>query len=116
MRIMNLTIRAAATERRLLRLTGVMSSVNLLFLSGLTFLFLSHDRIDEFTFGIPPFVIALLTLPLLSIALTFAAMVLVVKYWKSSATRVGVYFVALILTSLLFLVELNYWNLVGFRF
>lgn len=116
MRIMNLKIRAAATERRLLRLTGVMSSVNLLFLSGLTFLFLSHDRIDEFTFGIPPFVIALLTLPLLSIALTFAAMVLVVKYWKSSATRVGVYFVALILTSLLFLVELNYWNLVGFRF
>ena len=66
LRLMNFKIGDAAIERRLVRLTGVMSSVSLLFLSGLTFLFLSHDRIDEFTFGVPPFVVALLTLPLLA--------------------------------------------------
>ncbi len=100
------------------RLAGVVSLLNLVFLAGLTLLFLTFDRIDEFTFGIPPLIVGWLCLPMAGATLTVGLLVAEIKVCisKTYSFSSRVYFTLVTLTSVGFLLFLNHWNLLGFHF
>jgi len=94
----------------------VASTLNLAFLLGVI-LTLSFVQ-DEFLYGVPRVVVALLILPLATTALTaclvaFAVMAWKHKYWGLAAR---VHYSLVALAALAFLWFLNHWNLLGFRF
>ena len=97
-------------------LTGSVSGLDLLFVAGLVFLLMSNPASLEFS--VPPMLIALLTLALISSVLTVGVVLsLVLVWWRhfwNSWQRIHYTLVAL--AALAFVGELAYWNLLGFRF
>jgi hypothetical protein len=69
-------------------------------------------------YGVPPAVLALLAVPLLSAGLTAILAVCVFLGWRNgSGTRLRRAYLSLIaLTSVGFLLFLDFWNLLGFRY
>ncbi|HET8841702.1 MAG TPA: serine hydrolase domain-containing protein [Ktedonobacteraceae bacterium] len=97
-------------------LTGTVSGLDLLFVAGLAFLLASNPASLEFS--VPPMLLALLTLALISAVLTVGVVLsLVLVWWRhfwNSWQRIHYTLVAL--AALAFIGELAYWNLLGFRF
>lgn len=93
---------------------GVMSGLNLFFITGTGILLKNIDP-WQFAYGVPPRLTLLLGIPLVTVALSLLFVVLlltqpVLQGWAVGATAV---FVATLIAFPLFL---NYWNLLGYRF
>lgn len=96
---------------------ALLGLLNMVFLAGMGVALLQMDP-WQFAYGPPPMVIALLVLPLITLALTLAVVGLMAAAWrsgdwgwvaKSYATLVSI-------TALGFPIFLNFWNLLGFRY
>jgi hypothetical protein len=73
--------------------------------------------LDELIFATPKGLYAVLTLPLIALALTAVAVFLVVKVWREGYwTRASrLFHTAGVVSAVAFLWFLNYWNLLGYR-
>jgi len=98
------------------RLAGLISALNLVFLLGMSFALVQLK--GEFFLGVPPVVIALLCIPLLTTLLTVALPIYTVLAWKNAYWSViGRWHYSLItLAALVYIPFLLYWNLLGFQF
>ena len=105
--------RLAGSARLLAGLIGVL---NLVFIIGVALTL--QIKAYEFVYGVPPFFIALLCIPLATTILTVALIVLTVLAWKNVYGSVmrRAYYSFITLAALGFIGFLNYWNLLGFRF
>ena len=108
---------SAPRAARLARLlAGFISALNLVFLVGLN---LAAVRMgQEFVYGMPPLVIALLCIPLLTTLLTALLPIWTVFAWKDKYwSLVGrLHYSLITLAALAYIPFLSYWNLLGFRF
>ncbi|GHO99587.1 hypothetical protein KSF_096350 [Reticulibacter mediterranei] len=97
-------------------LAGIVSVLDLLFVAGLAFLLLSNPQSLEFS--VPPMLIALLTLALISSVLTVGVVLSLLLVWWRHFWRPGqrIHYTLVALAALAFVGELAYWNLLGFRF
>jgi CubicO group peptidase (beta-lactamase class C family) len=97
-------------------LAGIVSGLDLLFIAGLAFILVSNPASLEFS--VPPMLIALLTLALISSVLTVGVVLsLVLVWWKHFWTPgQRIHYTLVALAALAFVGELAYWNLLGFRF
>ena len=98
-------------------LTSVTAALNLLFVAGILWLVASVNYWEFFT-GIPAFVVALLCLPIAATVLTLGMPIVALLAWKDKRWSVPSRLLYLLTTlaSGVFLILLNYWNLLGFRF
>ena len=98
-------------------LAGLTSGLNLMFLIGLALALFLIDQ-WEFTYGMPPVVIALLFIPLLTAILTVGLLVFAVLAWTDNYWSVlgRLHYSLVALAALVFIWFVNYWNLLGFRF
>jgi CubicO group peptidase (beta-lactamase class C family) len=93
------------------------SKLNMAFVIGMA-LFIVTLHVEQLGYGAPPFLIALLTLPLLSCVSTTTLIILTARQWflgqgsffERMAYGLGMAAVAL------FIALLHYWNLLGYRF
>lgn len=110
--------RVKGLTRAARRTAGAVSLLNLLFMIGFGLFFLTFDRMNEFTFGVPRRLILLLCLPLVSCVLTIWMVIYNVKVWKGKMGRAAgrLHYLVLALASIFFLTFLHAWNLLGFRF
>ena len=90
--------------------------LNTIFLAG--FLYYLTTRPDAFIYGVPPAVIVLLILPLAAAALTISSLWVAAGAWSHRCwTLAGrLHYSLVVLSLLLFIPFLHYWNLLGFRF
>ena len=107
---------AARLARPARLLAGLISALNLVFLIGLA-LALASDPLG-IRYGVPPIVIVLLCIPLLTTALTIGLPILTALVWKNRCGSVAwrLYYSLVTVAALAFIWFLNYWNLLGFRF
>jgi hypothetical protein len=98
-------------------LGGLVSGLNLMFLAGLA-LALSKFDLWEFVHGVPPVVVALLCIPLLTTGLTVGLPIWAVLAWKNRywSPIARLHYSLIALTALLFIPFLLHWNLLGFHF
>lgn len=98
-------------------LGGLIGGVNLLFILGML-LVITQVNYWEFFFGMPPFMIALLYLPILSAGLTTGFPIVTLLAWRDKSwSAVGrLHSLLIMLAAGVFIFLLNYWNLLGFRF
>lgn len=103
--------------RRSRFLIGSVGALNLIFLIGLTVALLGVDQM-EFAYGLPPFIFALLSIPLVTTGLTIGLFYNTVLDWKDGVGSVPerAYNTLVLLTALAFIPFLEYWNLLGFRY
>jgi hypothetical protein len=97
---------------------GVTAVLYWIFFLMLTFgltLFAGEAVLDSLT--IPPPMIALLTLPLIAIALTVGGVILTVLVWTCRywTTFGRIHYTVVVGAALTFIIWLSYWNLIGFR-
>ncbi|MBV9228385.1 MAG: serine hydrolase [Chloroflexi bacterium] len=97
-------------------LAGIVSGLDILFVAGLAFLLVSNPL--SLAFSVPPMLIALLTLALISSVLTVGVVLSLMLVWGrhfwNSWQRIHYTLVAV--AALAFVGELAYWNLLGYRF
>ena len=103
--------------RRATWLAGAACAFDIAFTAGLGLYLLTLNPYD-FGYGPPPFFVALLVLPLIGAVLTLplpvlAALAWTRRYWGPCGR---IHFTLVTFAALLFMVLLNYWNLLGFRF
>ena len=103
--------------RRARFLAGLVCGLELTFVAGLG-LYILRINPYEIGYGPPPALVALLVLPLLGAALViplpvFAAVAWYRGYWGLSGR---IHYTLTTVAALLFLLLLDYWNLLGFRF
>ncbi|EGJ35250.1 MULTISPECIES: hypothetical protein [Moorena] len=114
----NQSLSLVSRHTRLVELIiGLISILNLCFFSGMG---IAISIIDfwEFFFGIPPVMIALLYLPIVTTGLTTVVSIIGLLAWRDknwSWIRRGYYCLSM-LAAWLFIWLLNYWNLLGFKF
>jgi CubicO group peptidase (beta-lactamase class C family) len=104
--------RAARWARRNL---GLLGGLNLAFIVGFASIFAAG--LDDLVFALPKGLYAVLTLPLVGLALTALAVVLVVRAWRQSFFTRGsrVLHTAGVVAAIAFVWFLNFWNLLGYR-
>jgi CubicO group peptidase (beta-lactamase class C family) len=104
--------RAARWARRNL---GVLGALNLAFVVGFVASFAAGR--DDIIFALPKGIYAVLTLPLIGLALTALAAVLAVRAWRESYWTRGSRLLhgAGVVAAIAFMWFLNYWNLLGYR-
>ena len=97
-------------------IAGLASALNLVFLVGLA---LAVFKIDqwEFVYGVPPVLIALLVIPLVTTILTVGLPILAAVTWESEYWSVisRLYYSLITLSALAFIPFLHCWNLLGFK-
>jgi len=96
-------------------IAGVMSMLLVLFVLGMATVLSDQMNI---MFGVPPLVKILLVLPLISVVIAIAALIVTVLAWKkkywSWCSRL--HYTLVVLAALAFIWFLNYWNLLGYHF
>jgi CubicO group peptidase (beta-lactamase class C family) len=104
--------RAARWARRNL---GLLGALDLTFVVGFVSIFAAN--VDDLVFALPKGLYAVLTLPLIGLALTVLGAVLVVRVWRESFWTRGsrVLHTAGVVAAIAFVLFLNYWNLLGYR-
>jgi CubicO group peptidase (beta-lactamase class C family) len=103
--------RAARWARRNL---GLLGALNLAFAGGFVLIFAAD--MDDLVFALPKGLYAVLTLPLIGLALTVLAAVLAVRVWRESFwTRRSRLLHTAGVAAIAFVWFLNYWNLLGYR-
>jgi hypothetical protein len=104
--------RAARWARRNL---GVLGALNLAFVVGFVTIFATN--LDDLVFALPKGLYAVLTLPLIGLALTALAAVLAVRVWRERYWTRGsrVLHTAVVVAAIAFVWFLSYWNLLGYR-
>jgi len=114
MRMLPSSAPIAARQARLL--DGFISAMNVVFLVGLNLAVVQMGQ--EFVYGMPPLVIALLCIPLLTTLLTVLLPIWTVFAWKDKYwSLVGrLHYSLITLAALAYIPFLSYWNLLGFRF
>lgn len=105
--------RKARQARWILAATGV-ADITFLVLAGIAL----ATGLDEMIFGFPPLFSVALAFPLLSIVLTLAAVVYAGIVWKERFWSLGgrIVYSLTVLFAVIFLLILNYWNLIGYNF
>ncbi|HZR38978.1 MAG TPA: hypothetical protein VFB12_02595 [Ktedonobacteraceae bacterium] len=103
-------------SRLLHMLAGIVSGLDILFVAGLAFLLASNPQSLEFS--VPPMLIVLLTLALISSVLAVGVVLSLVPVWWRHFWTPGqrIHYTLVVLAALAFVGELAYWNLLGFRF
>jgi CubicO group peptidase (beta-lactamase class C family) len=110
--------RAAAGGLRWARLLLTLAGMLMIGFLFLFFLAITAGN-DELVLGFPSVkLLAALTLPLLAVPLTLAAVVFALLIWKQSVWPLPqkLHYTATVLGALAFLWVLHYWNLLGYRF
>jgi CubicO group peptidase (beta-lactamase class C family) len=104
--------RAARWARRNL---GLLGALDLVFVVAFVSIFAAD--LDDLVFALPRGLYAVLTLPLVGLALTVLAAVLAVKVWRESFWTRGsrVLHTAGVVAAIAFVWFLSYWNLLGYR-
>jgi hypothetical protein len=94
---------------------GLLGALNLAFVVGFVSIFAASA--DDLVFALPKGLYAVLTLPLVGLALTTLAVVLVVGVWRGSSWSRGsrVLHTAGVVAAIAFVWFLSYWNLLGYR-
>jgi CubicO group peptidase (beta-lactamase class C family) len=94
---------------------GLLGALNLAFLVALVSVFAAG--LNDIAFATPKGLYAVLTLPLISLALTALAVVLAVRVWREAYwTRASrLLHTAGVMAAIAFTWCLNYWNLLGYR-
>ena len=94
---------------------GLLGALNLTFLVGFVLTF--AGGLSELIFALPKGLYAVLTLPLIGLALTALAVVLAVRVWKDQYWTRGARLLhtAAVAAAVAFMWFLNYWNLLGYR-
>ena len=98
-------------------LAGAISMLNLVFLIGLP-LFLWQIGAWKLVYGIPPIIVALLCIPLVSLPLSLGLPFLMALAWKNkywSALKRW-HYTLITFATVTFISLLAYWNLLGFQF
>lgn len=95
-------------------LAGGMSALYLLFLIGLLITLMN----PEIVYGVPPILIASLTIALVAAVLTIGLAIFTLLAWKNKYWSFAgrLHYTLITLAALAFIWLLNYWNLLGFRF
>jgi CubicO group peptidase (beta-lactamase class C family) len=95
---------------------GLASVLFILFLIGAALM--ATVAIDDLLYKVPTSLYLVLTLPLLAIPLVVIALLLLPRVWRSDAWRLGarLHYTFAAVFAVLFLLVLNYWNLLGYRF
>ncbi len=95
---------------------AIAALLNTVFLAG--FLYYLTTRPDPFIYGVPPIIIILLLLPLAAAALTFSSLWLTAGTWRNHSWTLSerLHYSLVVLSLVLFIPFLHYWNLFGFRF
>ena len=98
-------------------LIGLVSTLNLIFLIGLAVALLQVDQM-AFAYGMPPFMLALLSIPMLTTGLTIGLVYHTALAWKNGSGSLPgrCYYTLVTLATLMFIPFLEYWNLLGFRY
>jgi CubicO group peptidase (beta-lactamase class C family) len=98
-------------------LAGLISVLNIFFLIGM-FLAIFQINFWEFAFGMPTVVVALLYLPILTAGLTTGLPIVALLAWRDKRWSVlgRLHYLLITLAASVFIVCLNYWNALGFRF
>jgi hypothetical protein len=94
---------------------GLVALLNLAFLVG--FAAIVAAGVEELIFATPRGLYAVLTLPLIGLALTVLAVVLAVRVWRERFWTRGarLFHTAGVVAAVAFVWFLNYWNLLGYR-
>jgi CubicO group peptidase (beta-lactamase class C family) len=94
---------------------GLLGALNLAFVIAFVSIFAAG--LDDLIFALPKGLYAVLTLPLITLALTVLAAFLAVRVWRESYWTRGarVLHSAGVAAALAFVWFLNYWNLLGYR-
>ena len=97
-------------------LAGLVSALSLVFIIGVVLTL--HFRAYEFVYGVPPFFIALLCIPLATTIMTGGLFVFTILAWKNAYWSVigRLHYSLVALAAMAFIWFLDYWNLLGFRF
>jgi CubicO group peptidase (beta-lactamase class C family) len=95
---------------------GLASVLFLAFLIGAALM--ATVALDDLLYKVPTSLYFILTLPLLAIPLVVIALLLLPRVWRSDAWRLGarLHYTFAALFAVVFLLVLNYWNLLGYRF
>ncbi len=103
--------------RRAHPLLWLTSAMNLAFVIGLAILVLTVD-IESFGYGPPPFLVMILLFPLVSLVLTLVLVFATLRIWlkRLDTLATGISYTLVSISSVLFLLLLHYWNLLGFCF
>jgi CubicO group peptidase (beta-lactamase class C family) len=111
------SFRVSRVTRLAQSLVSLISVLNIFFLIGML---LALFKIDfwEFAFGMPPVVIALLYLPIAIAGLTTGLPIVGLLAWRDKRwSAIGrLHYLLITLSAGVFILFLNYWNLLGFRF
>jgi CubicO group peptidase (beta-lactamase class C family) len=104
--------RAARWARRNL---GLLGALNLAFVVGFASIFAAN--LEDLVYALPKGLYAVLTLPLIGLALTVLAVVLAVRVWRESFWTRGsrVLHTVGVVAAIAFVWFLSYWNLLGYR-
>ena len=101
-------------------IAGAVAALNLFFVVTFVLLLLRvlREGAGEFNFGVPPAVVALLYIPLISTVLTLPLPVFAAMVWKRRCWSLPgrVHYTLVAMTAIGFLPFLYYWNLLGFQF
>ncbi|WP_440945255.1 serine hydrolase domain-containing protein [Methanosarcina sp. T3] len=97
---------------------GGASMINLLFLTGLKFLFQDKLANIEFIYSVSTFLILLLAIALIAAILALGSVVFAVLAWKDNywSYPERIHYSLVVMALLAFVWWLNNWNLLGFRF
>ena len=93
-------------------LAWLIGLLNLAFVGGLV----AVVALGDIDYGLPPATVALFTVPFVSAALTGALLACIVRSWKGRSGFSRAFVSLFAATSVGFLVFLNSWNLLGFKF
>ncbi|MCK5313791.1 MAG: hypothetical protein KAJ53_01650, partial [Anaerolineales bacterium] len=101
-----------AGSKRARRVAGIVSALNFIFM---TILLLS---MGDLSLGVPLIVQIALIIPIVTTLLTMVLLWMTIRVWKDSYwSFLGrIYYSFLTLTAVLFILWVNYWNLLGWRF
>jgi hypothetical protein len=94
---------------------GALGAVNLIFVVAFVSIFLADAEDTFFATSTGPY--AVLTLPLVALALTVLAVVLAVRVWREKYWTRGsrLLHIAGVVAAVAFVWFLNFWNLLGYR-
>jgi CubicO group peptidase (beta-lactamase class C family) len=98
-------------------IAGLVCTLNLVFLISFVVVLALID-ISELAYGMPLTIIALLCIPLITTGLTFGLPILTLMAWRNKSLSVvgRLHYSLITLAALSFILFLDYWNLLGFRF
>jgi len=115
-RLRKQSVEATRPFRSTRSLAGLVSALNLAFVIGVVLTL--HFRAYEFAYGVPPFFVALLCIPLATTVMTVGLLIFTVLAWKNAYWSVmgRLHYSLITLAALVFIWFLDYWNLLGFRF